>query len=133
MLGLSYFQQNTFGIIYLKLETTEFSEYLTWYVLNDKDVRIGCIDLKLQHENHLVNLSVDLKEDLDRCKDLLNRINPSKFEDIKLHEILANIEGLEKVDDTKEIKLPLGNKIRLKDYLNAFNEKSYVVRKELLV
>ena len=131
--GAELFSTKYLWNLYLKLETTEFSEYLTWYVLNDKDVRIGCVDLKLQHENHLVNLSVDLKEDLDRCKDLLNRINPSKFEDIKLHEILANIEGLEKVDDTKEIKLPLGNKIRLKDYLNAFNEKSYVVRKELLV
>ena len=64
---------------------------------------------------------------------MLNKINPSKFEDIKLDEILTNLGDLEKVDDSKEIKLPQGDSIKLKDYLKAFNEKEYVIRKELSI
>lgn len=126
--GAELFSTKYLWKLYLDLETTEFSEYLTWYVLNDKNVRIGCIDLELENNNHLVNLSVDLQEDFDRCKELLAKIGNKKFKDITLKDILSNLDGIEKVDDTKEIKLPQGQSVKLKDYLEAFNYKNYVIR-----
>ena len=59
--------------LYLNLKTTEFSEYLTWYILLDKTVKIGSIDVKTNANLHLVNLSVDLQEDYERCQKLISK------------------------------------------------------------
>lgn len=127
--GAELFSTRYLWQLYLKLETTEFSEYLTWYVLNDENVKMGAIDIDSDTNAYLVNLSVDLQEDLDRCKTLLAKIGEKDFKTISLTDILSNLEGMETVDDSKEIKLPQGNSVKLKDYLKAFNDKSYAVRK----
>lgn len=119
--------------LYLKLETTEFSEYLTWYVLNDDDVRMGCIDVETDKAFSLVNLSVDLLEDYERCLSLLKKINNPIFENITLKQIYENLDGFEKVDDTKEIKLPLGESIKLKEYLKRFDQINYLIRKKIKI
>lgn len=131
--GAELFSTRYLWQLYLKLETTEFSEYLTWYVLNDEDVKMGAIDIESNTNKYLVNLSVDLQEDLDRCKALLKKIGDKDFKTVSLTDILSNLDGVETVDDSKEIKLPQGNSVRLKDYLKAFNDKSYVVRKKIKV
>lgn len=129
--GAELFSTRYLWQLYLKLETTEFSEYLTWYVLNDEDVKMGAVDIESDNQSYLVNLSVDLQEDFDRCKTLLDKIGEKDFKSISLTDILSNLDGVETVDDTKEIKLPQGNSIKLKDYLKAFNDKAYVVRKKI--
>ena len=131
--GAELFSTRYLWQLYLKLETTEFSEYLTWYVLNDENVKMGAIDIDSDTNAYLVNLSVDLQEDLDRCKSLLAKIGEKDFKTISLTDILSNLEGMETVDDSKEIKLPQGNSVKLKDYLKAFNNKSYAVRKKVKV
>ncbi|NUM49589.1 MAG: N-acetylneuraminate synthase family protein [Flavobacteriales bacterium] len=131
--GAELFSTKYLWQLYLKLETTEFSEYLTWYVLNDPDVKMGSIDLVIENNLGLVNLSVDLQEDYDRCVSLLKKINKSDFSQISLSDIYTNIKELEKVDETKEIKLPLGCTIKLKDYLQQFNDKKYVIRKPFII
>lgn len=131
--GAELFSTNYLWKLYLNLETTEFSEYLTWYVLNDENVRMGSIDLNIDNNNHLVNLSVDLQEDYDRCKILLNKIENKKFHELTLRDVLLNLDDIEKVDETKEIKLPQGNSIRLKDYLDSFNSKKYIIRKKISI
>lgn len=129
--GAELFSTKYLWQLYLKLETTEFSEYLTWYVLQDEDVKMGAIDIESDSNKYLVNLSVDLQEDFDRCKTLLHKIGDKEFETISITDILSNLDGVETVDDTKEIKLPQGTSIKLKDYLKAFDEKSYVIRKKI--
>lgn len=129
--GAELFSTKYLWKLYLDLETTQFSEYLTWYVLKDKNVRMGAIDLDLKGDDYLVNLSVDLQEDMDRCKKVLDKIKCQKFEDINLIEILNNLNDLDKVDDEKSIKLPQGESISLKKYLEDFNNKPYVVREKI--
>lgn len=117
--------------LYLRLDTTEFSEYLTWFVLKDDNVRMGCIDVNKNDSLKLVNLSIDFQEDYDRCKTLLKNIGKKEFVSITLEDILNNIETLDKVDDSKHIKLPMGGNISLKDYLSAFENKNYIVRRKI--
>ena len=130
--GSELFSTKYLWKLYLELDTTEFSEYLTWYVLNDKDVKIGSIDLvESNNDNYLVNLSVDLLEDFDRCKKLLLKIGKKDFNNITLQDILSNTRNLEKVNDNKIIKLPHGMSMKLKDYIKSFNEKKYIIRKKI--
>ncbi len=132
--GAELFSTKYLWKLYLNLETTLFSEYLTWYVLKDENVKIGCIDIELKNNNnYLVNLSVDLQEDYDRCKLLLNKMKDKKFTEITLYDILSRINDLPKVDDNKKIKLPGGETIKLKDYIQDFNNKNYTIRKKLIV
>lgn len=131
--GAELFSTKYLWNLYLKLETTEYSEYLTWYVLNDDTVRMGSIDLEMDNNNYLVNLSVDLQEDFDRCMKLLKSIGKKDFNSINLCDVLSNLDGIEKVDDNKIIKLPQKKSIKLKDYLKEFNEKDYVIRKKIKV
>jgi N,N'-diacetyllegionaminate synthase len=130
-IGAELFSTKYLWNLYLRLETTEFSEYLTWYVLNDENVRMGCIDLDVADNQKLVNLSVDFQEDYDRCKILLDKIGKKDFASITLADILGNLDEIERVDDSKHIKLPLGETISLKDYLSAFENKKYIVRKKM--
>lgn len=129
-IGAELFSTEYLWKLYLKLHTTEFSEYLTWYVLNDNDVRIGCIDIEYDKSYSLVNLSVDLLEDYHRCLKLLEKINILDFTKISLNDIYNKLDGIEKVDDTKFIKLPQGEAIMLRDYQKKFEEKKYIIRKK---
>lgn len=129
--GAELFSTKYLWDLYLRMETTEFSEYLTWYVLNDDTVRIGAIDVVGYEDTKLVNLSVDFQEDFDRCQKLLNQINQENFSKISIKEVLKYSQLLEKVDDEKHIKLPLGESIKLKEYLQAFEDKKYTIRKKI--
>ena len=118
--------------LYMNLETTYYSEYLTWYAINDKKVRIGCLDVESNYSNQLINLSVDVKEDYLRCKSILRKFKNKKFEEISLKDILNSLEDINTLNVNKEIKLPEGNKITLKDYLELIEGKNYVIRKKII-
>ena len=118
--------------LYMNLETTYYSEYLTWYAINDKKVRIGCLDVESNNSNQLINLSVDVKEDYLRCKSILRKFKNKKFEEISLKDILNSLEDINTLNVNKEIKLPEGNKITLKDYLELIEGKNYVIRKKII-
>lgn len=118
--------------LYMNLETTYYSEYLTWYAINDKKVRIGCLDVESNNSNQLINLSVDVKEDYLRCKSILGKFKNKKFEEISLKDILNSLEDINTLNVNKEIKLPEGNKITLKDYLELIESKNYVIRKKII-
>ena len=47
---------------------------------------------------------------------------------MNLKSILDNLSKFDKVDDTKHIKLPEGNNIKLRTYLSDFENKDYAVR-----
>lgn len=130
--GAELFSTSYLWRLYKKLETTKFSEYLTWYVLKDEEVRMGCIDVETAFPIQLVNLSVDLKEDYERCKILLSNINKKSFSTITLADILKNIDKLDVVDTSKEIKLPGGITVSLMDYLDEFDKKQYIKREKII-
>jgi spore coat polysaccharide biosynthesis protein SpsF len=117
--------------LYLKLESTEYSEYLSWYVLNDKDVKMGSIDIVTETKTN-VNLSVDYEKDYQDCKKLLQKIDKN-FSEITLNDIFKNISVLKEINLNSEIKLPKGNKIKLINYLKNFKDKTSFVREKIIV
>ena len=75
-------------------------------MLDDK-LKIGSIDVENNDDFKLVNLSVDLQEDYERCKKLISNCKLKNINDINLKSILDNLSKFDKVDD-KSIKLPEG-------------------------
>jgi len=114
--------------LYLKMDNPNQSEYLTWFVLEDPDVRLGGIDVVYKDNQPLVNLSVDYQEDYDRCQSLLKLIGEKEFTEIQFAHVAHHLRSVEAVDLSKEIKLPGGVTIRMTDYLDRFKNKNYVVR-----
>ena len=131
--GAELFSTKYLWRLYRSLETTKFSEYLTWYVLKDANVKMGVIEVESSFSNQMVNLSVDYEEDLERCLALLKKIDKKQFVDIQLKDVLSNLEGLGSVDLDNEIKLPQGERIKLLDYIEAFNNKPCVVKEKVIL
>ncbi len=131
--GAELFSTKYLWKLYQSLETTKFSEYLTWYVLKDTKVKMGVVEVESGFSNQIVNLSVDFDEDLQRCLSLLNKIDKKRFIDVRLKDILSNLEGLDSVDLNKEIKLPQGESIRLLDYIEEFNNKPFVIKEKIIL
>ena len=91
-------------------------------MLDDK-LKIGSIDVENNDDFKLVNLSVDLQEDYERCKKLISNCKFKNINDINLKSILDNLSKFDKVDDKKCIKPPEGNNVKLSTYLNDFKEQ----------
>jgi spore coat polysaccharide biosynthesis protein SpsF len=120
--------------LYLKMENPLHSEYLTWYVLNDEEAKKGSIDLTANGaELDLINLSIDYQEDYERCRQILQKIGKNDLNDIQLKDIISTIGQTEKMDGEKSIKLPQGESIKLREYLDAFKNLNYHIRKEIKV
>jgi N,N'-diacetyllegionaminate synthase len=118
--------------LYLNMDNTFHSEYLTWFVLLDNDVKAGSIEMDFNGSSYY-NLSIDYKEDFDGCLDLLNSIDKKEFTNIKLKDIIDNLNTLKPVNVNKEIKLPEKQSIALLDYLNRFKEKEYSVSRKIKI
>ena len=129
--GAELFSTKYLWKLYLDIENPMFSEYLTWYVLNDETVKMGTVDLDLKSNYELVNLSVDYEEDHIRCQEILSNIGKKSFVEITLKDINDHLEGTETVDDSKVIKLPQGQSIKLRDYIDAFKAKECVVKDKI--
>jgi hypothetical protein len=92
---------------------------------------MGSIDVEIEKPSELVNLSIDLKEDYERCLTVLKLIDKPSFNDITLSDVMLNLQDIEKVDVNKSIKLPNGKQILLKEYLQMFENKEYIIRKNI--
>ncbi len=118
--------------LYLKMENPHNSEYLSWDVLNDENARKGCLNfIPKDSRVSYVNLSIDYKEDYDRALDLLRKIGKDKVVDIKLGDIIKNIDLADIIDENKKVKLPDNQYILFKDYLRLMNNVEYKVKKNI--
>lgn len=115
--------------LYLKLESTLESEYLSWYVQKDDDCVKGCIDVESSNNDFdRINFSVDYQEDFDRVVQLKNSVD-KPIVDITIKDILNRSEGIELVDTDKFIKLPKGETVLLSEYLGRWKTIPYKIRK----
>jgi len=119
--------------LYLEMKNPMNSEYLSWFVLNDKNAKSGAINLSLNNDDlKFVNLSVDYKEDLDRCLSILNKLNKRDFNEIAFNEIINTIDTGDIVNKNKIVKLPEGKSITLSKYVEIIEDKhKYMISKKL--
>ncbi len=118
--------------MYLKMENPLNSEYLSWFVLNDTAAKKGCINFIPENRKvSLVNLSVDYPEDYERVKSLLEAINKNEPTDITLSDIIRHADLSDIMDDNKIIKLPEGEQIVFRDYLQMMNTIPYNLKMDL--
>lgn len=120
--------------LYLKMDNPMNSEYLSWFILNDRNVKKGCIDIESSIEGlDTINFSVDYPVDLDNCHLMLKKINKKLITDINLTDIIKYSDGFPRVEPSKEIKLPEGEKINLREYLDLFKNADYFIRKTITI
>lgn len=120
--------------LYLTMENPLHSEYLSWFVINDNSARKGAIKIKAKDIRiKYSNLSIDYKEDYQRVLNLLNKINKTDFSEIKLVDIINNIDFSDLIPEDKIMKLPEKNEMLLKDYLNLLDNLDYSIIKEIEV
>lgn len=115
--------------LYLKLESTLESEYLSWYVQNDDECVKGCIDVESENiDFDRINFSVDYQEDFDRVSQLKETVG-KPLAKITLSDMLKGCEGIELVNTDKFIKLPEEETVLLSDYLGKWKTIPYKIRK----
>ena len=116
--------------LYLNMENPMTSEYLTWFVLQDKTARKGSIRVNSTIQDAgLFNLSVDYEADY---RDVVSVI--AKLEDpyaASLEEVLKHTSVLRKVDLNKQIKLPGGVYIDYREYLRLLSGQTIETLKTL--
>ena len=118
--------------LYLNMDNPMDSEYLSWFVLNDKQAKKGCINFVSNDERvRYVNLSVDYQRDLDRTYALLERIDKLDLLEISLQDVINNLDLNDIEEPNKEVKLPSGTVIKFKDYLDLIDGLEYDVKFEL--
>jgi N,N'-diacetyllegionaminate synthase len=118
--------------LYLNIENPLNSEYLSWFIINDNSARRGALKIKTKDDRiKYSNLSIDYSEDYQRAVNLLGKINKNEFADIKLEEIINNIDLSDLIPEDKIIKLPERSDILLKDYLSLLDNLNYSIVKEL--
>ncbi len=118
--------------LYLNIENPLNSEYLSWFVLNDPNARKGCVNFMPKNSNtRFVNLSVDYKEDYERCLNLLKKINKEEFCRVNLADIISHLDFNDLVDSNRKIKLPQGKIINYNSYLNLIDNVEYEIRFDL--
>lgn len=120
--------------LYLKMDNPMHSEYLSWFILNDKDIKMGCLDIQSDVADlDTINFSVDYPVDLENCYLMLKRINKLQNSDITIADIVKNSTDFPRVDTSKEIKLPQGEKIILREFLDRFKNANYFIRKDIVI
>jgi len=120
--------------LYLKMDNPMNSEYLSWFIIYDKDIKMGCIDIESSVDNlDTINFSVDYPEDLENCYLMLKKINKQQNSEITLADIVNNSNDFPRIDPSKEIKLPEGATINLREFLDLFKNANYFVRKKIVI
>lgn len=134
-LGAELFSTRYLWNLYLKLETSIYSEYLTWYVLNDNDVKAGCIDFDYSQNEYLgyKNLSVDYSADFEQCLKLISLFDVESFREITLEMLVSKLSSLSDIDKTSVMKLPNGRSVVLEKYLDDWKNKNYTKRKRMTI
>ena len=111
--------------LYQKIENPLDTEYLSLFVINDDKCKKGCIEYLNNDQIEYINLSVDLKEDYDRCICLLQKIN-TPWDKISIKDIIQNL-NLKDINLNKEVKLPTQT-ISLKEYMNKIKNLNYKIK-----
>jgi len=118
--------------LYLKMKNPMNSEYLSWFVLNDNNAKVGSLRPDNIDENmKFVNLSVDYQADLDRCLGILKNFSNTRFIDLELQDIISYVDSNDLMDKDKIVKLPEGKSLSLQDYLSLIEDRSTI--KEIIV
>jgi spore coat polysaccharide biosynthesis protein SpsF (cytidylyltransferase family) len=118
--------------LYLKMDNPLNSEYLSWFVLNDKNCKKGCINfIPNKTDTKYVNLSIDYQEDYDRSEKVLEKISKKDPRQILFSDIIQNIDLTDLMDKNKIIKLPEGNEISFENYLALMNNIEYNIKIDL--
>lgn len=116
--------------LYLKFDNTHNSEYLTWFILNDKACRKAALDFEDGNNYEMRNLSIDYEHDYLAAHKLLENFNEIIFKDIKSNDLFRYIDLVPEETD-KEIKLPDGKVIKLSEYLDSWWSCEYEYRENL--
>lgn len=116
--------------LYLNMDGSEQTEYLSWYVLNDKDCKKGCFDVQSKDDFKYVNFSIDYQSDYDFCLKFLNSTNKKEISKLQLTD-LHEYDSESKFDLKKEVKLPHGNVFSLEGYLQFIDKTEYKIRKKI--
>jgi|GEM_PF-702932 len=120
--------------LYLRMDNPMNSEYLSWFIINDKNIKMGCIDVESSVPDlDSINFSVDYPEDLENCYLMLKKIGKEQIAQIDLSDIIRYNEGFPRIDLSKEMKLPEGKKIKTRSFLNLFRDANYFVRKKYVI
>jgi len=120
--------------LYLKMDNPMNSEYLSWFIIKDKDIKMGCIDIESKVDGlDTINFSIDYPEDYENAQLMLKKIGKKNNLEIALRDIAKNSDGFPRVDPSKEIKLPEGERINLRAFLDMFKNAKYVVRKKISI
>ncbi|MGP8217526.1 MAG: N-acetylneuraminate synthase family protein [Bacteroidia bacterium] len=117
--------------LYLQMDNPMHSEYLSWFVINDKNCRKGAIDFEGDPDLKYLNLSIDYPEDYKRAMNILKRIGKKKATEITLRDILANAEGEKIQDKESTIKLSGGVSVSFYKYLKILADAGYVIKEKL--
>lgn len=120
--------------LYLRLENPMTSEYLTWFVLKDETAKKGSIDLNFGDVDlSLRNLSVDYPQDLTDCQNVLAKSGASTVANVTLSKLLAATSDVVSNKTDNMMKLPGGVTMRISEYITAWKNTHYKVRKTVNV
>ena len=117
--------------LYQKISDPNETEYLGWFVNNDKDAKKGCLVLDYKNQDlSKYSLTIDYQEDLDRCIKLLKRIN-KPITEVKLLDIITNLRYMKKINLHKRFKMPFGTTMKYSDYLHMQWNQGFNVTKKI--
>ncbi|HHG83583.1 MAG TPA: hypothetical protein ENJ82_02440 [Bacteroidetes bacterium] len=115
--------------LYQHIEDPNESEYLSWFVMEIPGGRKGAIDVEYEGKSlWKYALTVDFQDDFDRAVRLIEKLNPSKFADIQLVDILAGVEAFKEISPDAIVKLPRGTTVSFGEFVEKQMNMEYVVR-----
>lgn len=104
--------------LYQHIEDPNESEYLSWFVMEVPGGRKGAIDVEFEGKTlWKYALTVDFQEDFDRATDLIEKLNPEKFADISLKDVLSGVEAFKEISATAIVKLPRGTTVSFGEFV----------------
>jgi N,N'-diacetyllegionaminate synthase len=117
--------------LYLNMDNTDNTEYLSWYVLLDKNCKKGSIDILSQKDLKYHNFSIDYEKDYDFCKNFLKYVDKDCLDEITLKDMQNYISKFSfQVDKQKEVKLPNNIVVSLQEYLKIIDKTEYIFREK---
>lgn len=120
--------------LYLRLENPMTSEYLTWFVLKDDKAKKGSIDVEYAGGDlSFRNLSVDYPQDLKDCQNVLADSGAETVAEISLPALMRSTSKLVADKEDARMKLPGGESMLISEYINAWKNAEYTIRKSITV
>ncbi|MCB9231351.1 MAG: N-acetylneuraminate synthase family protein [Bacteroidia bacterium] len=125
--SISYLQK-----LYQEMEDPRNSEYLTWYVIQDRNAKKGIVAINLNDRNYSnFSLTVDTIEDYHRALMLIEKVERKKFSEINLIDILSNLRFLSPINKNYIIKLPRGTEITFGEFISLQENQNFSAKKTI--